>query len=57
MTRTVSEAESATPAQPEWYPVPTEIKEDLMDQAVIRRRYGVSDGFRTRDLRIHNPAL
>ena len=23
----------------------------------LKRRYGVSDGFRTRDLRIHNPAL
>ena len=50
-------AESATPAQPssdmEWL----RKREALVDQAVIERRYGVSDGFRTRDLRIHNPAL
>ena len=32
-------------------------REGVVDQAVIRRRYGVDDGFRTRDLRIHNPAL
>lgn len=24
---------------------------------IKRKKYGVSDGFRTRDLRIHNPAL
>jgi hypothetical protein len=24
---------------------------------IKRKMYGVSDGFRTRDLRIHNPAL
>jgi hypothetical protein len=29
----------------------------VIDHAVIRSRYGVDDGFRTRDLRIHNPAL
>ena len=50
-------AESATPAQPRWAPAPKEIRENQVDQAVIVRRYGVSDGFRTRDLRIHNPAL
>ncbi len=51
------EAESATPAQPRWAPTPKNIGENPVDQAVIVRRYGVSDGFRTRDLRIHNPAL
>ena len=55
--KTAVEAEPATPAQPRWAPVPKEIRENPVDQAVIVRRYGVSDGFRTRDLRIHNPAL
>ena len=48
---------SATPAQPvrdmEWVRAP----EGVIDHAVIERRSGVDDGFRTRDLRIHNPAL
>jgi integrase len=57
ITRTVFEVESATPAQPEWSPAPKEIRKPVVDQAVIGRRCGVSDGFRTRDLRIHNPAL
>ena len=51
------EDESATPAQPRWAPAPKDIREHPVDQAVSRRGYGVSDGFRTRDLRIHNPAL
>ena len=53
----ICQSESATQAQPEWSPAPKEIRKSLVDQAVIGRRYGVSDGFRTRDLRIHNPAL
>jgi len=53
----VFEVESATPAQPGWYPAAKETVEGIVDQAVIVRRNGVSDGFRTRDLRIHNPAL
>ena len=32
-------------AQPEWYPVPNEMKEVLVDQAVVARKYGVSDGY------------
>jgi integrase-like protein len=38
--------ESATPAQPGWYPAPKEIREGIVDQAVIWGRYEVSDGFR-----------
>jgi len=48
---------SATPAQPSRDAERMSAREGLGDQAVTRRRYGVSDGFRTRDLRIHNPAL
>ena len=29
----------------------------LMSPEVMTRGHGVDDGFRTRDLRIHNPAL
>ena len=50
-------AESATPAQPSREAERTSARGNLADQAVIERRYGVSDGFRTRDLRNHNPAL
>jgi len=57
IAQSVVEKKSATPAQPvrsaEWM----HEREGVGDQAVTRRRYGVSDGFRTRDLRIHNPAL
>ena len=51
------EAESATSAQP--CPViPGPTSTDRMENQVLTRRGdGVSDGFRTRDLRIHNPAL
>ena len=48
---------SATQAQPAWYAwtprvsKPSEFPEDT------EKKCGVSDGFRTRDLRIHNPAL
>jgi integrase len=51
------EAESATPTQPARDAARVHERERLADQGVTRRRYGVSDGFRTRDLRIHNPAL
>ena len=57
LTQSAFHAESATPAQPSREAERTSAKGNLVDQAVIRRRYGVSDGFRTRDLRIHNPAL
>jgi len=50
-------AESATPAQPSRDALRVSERAGLGDQGVTRRRYGVSDGFRTRDLRIHNPAL
>ena len=49
--------ESATPAQPARDAARVHERERVGDQGVTRRRYGVSDGFRTRDLRIHNPAL
>ncbi len=49
IARSVFEEKSATPAQPsretEW----TSAKRNLVDQAVIERRYGVSDGFRSGD--------
>ena len=51
------EPKSATPAQPDWDAARVHERESAGDQGVTRRRYGVSDGFRTRDLRIHNPAL
>ena len=50
-------AESATPAQPLREAARMKERESIGDQVVMRRRNGVSDGFRTRDLRIHNPAL
>ncbi len=48
---------SATPAQPNRNAARVTEREGLGDQGVSKKRYGVSDGFRTRDLRIHNPAL
>lgn len=57
IARSVFEEESATPAQPSREAVRVSERENVVDQAVMARRYGVSDGFRTRDLRIHNPAL
>ena len=48
---------SATPAQPSREAERMSERERSVDQGVIVRGYGVSDGFRTRDLRIHNPAL
>ncbi len=50
-------AESATPAQPIREAARVRERESKGDQVVTSRGYGVSDGFRTRDLRIHNPAL
>ncbi len=51
------EAESATPAQPT-QPVVMPASSDRLEYPVVtRRKTGVSDGSRTRDLRIHNPAL
>jgi len=48
---------SATQAQPAATFVRPTSSDQLMPQAVMRKGYGVDDGFRTRDLRIHNPAL
>ncbi|SPP64720.1 putative Phage integrase [Nitrospira lenta] len=49
--------ESATPAQPR-SPIPGLASTDRLEIPVVtKRKDGVSDGFRTRDLRIHNPAL
>ncbi len=48
---------SATQAQPAATFVRPTSSDRLMPQAVMRKGYGVDDGFRTRDLRIHNPAL
>ena len=48
---------SATQAQPAATFVMPTSSDRLMPQAVMTREYGVDDGFRTRDLRIHNPAL
>ena len=57
LTQPALHAESATPAQPRRVRMANKTRETTVDQAVIVRRNGVSDGFRTRDLRIHNPAL
>jgi integrase len=48
---------SATSAQPAATFAGPVSSDQLMPQEVMTRGYGVSDGFRTRDLRIHNPAL
>ncbi len=48
---------SATYAQPATTFARPTSSDQLMPQAVMRKGYGVDDGFRTRDLRIHNPAL
>ena len=49
--------ESATPAQPAAV-VTGPISSDQLNYPVVTRSgFGVDDGFRTRDLRIHNPAL
>ena len=48
---------SATPAQPAATFARPVSSNQLMPPAVMGKGYGVDDGFRTRDLRIHNPAL
>ena len=51
------EGQSATPAQPpRVYPGPVSSDRPI-SPVVARKEVGVSDGCRTRDLRIHNPAL
>ncbi len=57
INRSSFESKSATPAQPVRDVERKSEREGVVDHAVIRRRNGVDDGFRTRDLRIHNPAL
>ncbi len=49
--------DSATSAQPAASFARPVSSDQLMPQEVMTRGYGVDDGFRTRDLRIHNPAL
>jgi integrase-like protein len=50
-------AQSATQAQP-LAPTIRPVSTDRLESPVVTgKRSGVSDGFRTRDLRIHNPAL
>ena len=53
----VDRLDSATPAQPGLAFRGPVSSDQLAVQEVTRRRSGVDDGFRTRDLRIHNPAL
>jgi integrase len=49
--------DSATPAQPD-QPINGPVSSDRVFYPIVMMRgSGVSDGFRTRDLRIHNPAL
>lgn len=48
---------SATPAQPVGAAMGPVSSDQLEYSVVPRRASGVDDGFRTRDLRIHNPAL
>ena len=52
-----TETQSATPAQPLQPGSASAFDDYSMIPGVTERRVGVSDGFRTRDLRIHNPAL
>jgi len=49
--------ESATPAQPAPVSQGPISSDQLQSPAVTTTGHGVDDGFRTRDLRIHNPAL
>ena len=53
----VLQPNSATSAQPAATFAEPKSSDLLMPQGVMMRGYGVDDGFRTRDLRIHNPAL
>ncbi len=50
-------ANSATSAQPAPAFIRPTSSDQLIPQEVMTRGHGVDDGFRTRDLRIHNPAL
>jgi hypothetical protein len=50
-------ANSATSAQPAPAFIGPTSSDQLIPQEVMTRGHGVDDGFRTRDLRIHNPAL
>jgi integrase len=56
-TQAVDRLDSATPAQPADNFLGPVSSDQLTTQAVTKRGHGVDDGFRTRDLRIHNPAL
>lgn len=49
--------ESATPAQPAVVVIGPTSSDVVNYQILARKAVGVDDGFRTRDLRIHNPAL
>jgi hypothetical protein len=49
--------DSATPAQPAAVFTGPESSDQLSYPVVAKKVSGVDDGFRTRDLRIHNPAL
>ncbi len=49
--------DSVTSAQPASTFAGSVSSDQLMPQEAMTRGYGVDDGFRTRDLRIHNPAL
>ncbi len=53
----VVQPNSATSAQPAATFAEAVSSDQLMPQEVMTRGHGVDDGFRTRDLRIHNPAL
>jgi integrase len=55
--KSVSEAESATPAQPHPGSHGETPSEFVKYPVVVRREFGVSDGFRTRNLWSHSPAL
>ena len=50
-------SDSATPAQPAPVFSGPSSSDRLQSPVVTRKGAGVDDGFRTRDLRIHNPAL
>jgi len=56
-TQAVDRLDSATPAQPAAAFTMPISSDQLSYPVVTRRASGVDDGFRTRDLRIHNPAL
>ena len=49
--------DSATSAQPAPVFTGAMSSDRLQSPAVTKKGHGVDDGFRTRDLRIHNPAL